>query len=96
MLVNQCKTLTDKEADLITRIAGDVQSGNYLIRSRDDEYWSMWNLMVVARKAVELGTADKRQREMVEYEKQSSDYFYWRNLPESEKLFIEVEEDEQF
>lgn len=94
MLVDKCKIITDREAELITRIAGDIQSGNHLLNSREDDYWSMWNLMIVARKAVEIGTANDRQKEMVEYEKQCSDYSYWRNLPASKKLFIEV--DEQF
>ena len=96
MLVDKCKIITDREAELISRIAGDIQSGNHLLNPREDNYWSMWNLMVVARKAVELGTANDRQKEMVEYEKQCGDYFYWRNLPVSKKLFIEVKEDEQF
>ena len=90
MLVNKCNYITDKNAELIERIASDIQSGNHLLYPREDEYWSMWNLMVVARKAVELGTADERQREMVEYEKQCSDYFYWRNLDTPEKLFVEI------
>ncbi len=92
MLINKCKFITEKEAEMISRIAGDIQSGNHLIRPREDEYWSMWNLMVVARKAEELGTANDKQKEMCEYERQSSDYFYWRKLPTSEKLFIEEDE----
>jgi hypothetical protein len=53
----------------------------------------MWNLMVVARKAEEIGTASEKQKEMCEYERQSRDYFYWKHLPEDKKLFIEEDDD---
>lgn len=89
MMISKCKFITPSEERLIERIASDIESGNYLLRSREDNYWSMWNLMVVARKAEELGTASDKQKEMCEYERQCKDYFYWLHLPEDKKLFIE-------
>jgi hypothetical protein len=88
-MINKCKFLTEKEINLIERIASDIQSGNHLLNPRGDEYWSMWNLMVVARKAEELGTASEKQMEMCEYERQCSDYSYWRALDDNKKLFID-------
>lgn len=86
---SKCKFITPNEERLIERIASDIESGNHLLRPREDDYWSMWNLMVVARKAEELGTASEKQKEMCEYERQCKDYFYWLHLPEDKKLFIE-------
>lgn len=86
---DKTKFISDKDCRLIERISADMQSGNHLLRKRDDEYWSMWNLMIVARKAEKIGTADDRQKEMCEYERQCGDYFYWKGLLEEEKLFVE-------
>jgi hypothetical protein len=88
-MISKCKFITPSEERLIERIASDIESGNHLLRPREDGYWSMWNLMVVARKAEELGTASDKQKEMCEYERQCKDYFYWLHLPEDKKLFIE-------
>jgi hypothetical protein len=88
-MISKCKFITPSEERLIERIASDIESGNHLLRPREDDYWSMWNLMVVARKAEELGTASDKQKEMCEYERQCKDYFYWLHLPEDKKLFIE-------
>jgi hypothetical protein len=88
-MISKCKFITPNEERLIERIASDIESGNHLLRPREDDYWSMWNLMVVARKAEELGTASDKQKEMCEYERQCKDYFYWLHLPEDKKLFIE-------
>lgn len=88
-MISKCKFITPSEERLIERIASDIESGNHLLRPRENDYWSMWNLMVVARKAEELGTASDKQKEMCEYERQSKDYFYWLHLPEDKKLFIE-------
>lgn len=92
-MINKCKLINEKERELIERIASDIDSGNHLIRPREDEYWSMWNLMVVARKTEEIGTASEKQKEMCEYERQCRDYFYWKHLPEDKKLFIEEDDD---
>ena len=88
-MINKCEFLTELDTNYISQIASDIQSGNHLIRKRSKEYWEYWNKMVAARKAVEDGTATSKQAEMVEYEKQSGDYFYWKHLPQDKKLFIE-------
>ena len=51
--------------------------------------------MVEARNAESNGTATYKQKEMCEYERQSSDYFYWRKLPLEQKLFVEIDDDEE-
>ena len=90
-MISKCKFIDEREEILISRIAGDLQSGNHLLRPRDEEYWNMWNLMVEARRAESNGTASDKQKEMCEYERQSSDYFYWKHLPLEQKLFVEEE-----
>lgn len=92
-MISKCKHITSEEARLIERIAGDLQSGNHLLRPRDDKYWDFWNEMVTARNADIDGTANEKQKEMCEYERQCSDYFYWKHLPQEKKLFIEEDED---
>jgi hypothetical protein len=49
--------------------------------------------MVAARNAEISGTANDKQKEMCEFERQSSDYFYWKHLPQDKKLFLEKDED---
>jgi hypothetical protein len=88
-MISQCKFITSEEERLIERIACDLQSGNHLIRPRDDKYWAFWDEMVTARNAEINGTANDKQKEMCEYERQCSDYFYWKHLPQDKKLFLE-------
>lgn len=95
MLEDRCKFLNKQERDLISQIAGDIQSGNHLLRPRGHAYWNFWNIMVEARSAELDGTATDRQKEMCEYERQAGDYYYWRNLPLEQKLFVEIEDDEE-
>jgi hypothetical protein len=92
-MISQCKFITSEEERLIERIACDLQSGNHLIRPRDDKYWAFWDEMVAARNAEIGGTATDKQKEMCEFERQSSDYFYWKHLPQDKKLFLEEDED---
>ena len=95
MLKDKCKFLSPQECDLISQIAGDIQSGKHLIRKRDEDYWAFWNEMVEARNAENGGIATNRQKEMCEYERQAGDYYYWRNLPLEQKLFVEIDDDEE-
>ena len=95
MLKDKCKLLSPQECDLITQIAGDIQSGNHLIRPRSEDYWDYWNIMVEARNAELEGTATEKQKEMCEYERQAGDYSYWRKLPLEKKLFVEIDDDEE-
>jgi hypothetical protein len=92
MLKDKCKFITESECGLISQVACDIASGNYLIRPRNAQYWAFWNEMVAARNAEMDGTATDKQKEMCEYERQASDYSYWRNLPLEKKLFVEVDE----
>ena len=95
MLKDKCKFLSQHECEFISNIACDIASGNHLIRPRSEDYWNFWNLMVEARNAESNGTATNKQKEMCEYERQSSDYFYWRKLPLEQKLFVEIDDDEE-
>ena len=92
-MISKCKFITSDEERLIERIACDLQTGNHLLRQRDDEYWKYWDEMVAARNAEISGTANDKQKEMCEFERQSSDYFYWKHLPQDKKLFLEEDED---
>jgi len=92
-MISKCQFITSEEEKLIERIACDLQSGNHLLRPRDNKYWDFWNEMVTARNADINGTANEKQKEMCEYERQCSDYFYWKHLPQEKKLFIEEDED---
>ena len=44
-----------------------------------------------ARLACLAGNATEKEKQLVEYQKQSSDYSYWKNLPDEKKLFLEVD-----
>lgn len=44
-----------------------------------------------ARLACLTGNATEKEKQLVEYQKQSSDYSYWKNLPDEKKLFLEVD-----
>ena len=52
-MINKCKFLTNLDTSYISQIAGDIQSGNHLLRPRSEAYWEYWNKMVAARKAVD-------------------------------------------
>ena len=76
--------LTDREKELISEIACDMETGNHLIRPRSDEYWAFSREFYEAANAKE---PTEKQKEMIEYYNQSTDYFYWNNLPDEEKMF---------
>lgn len=77
-------TLTEREMGFISEIACDMQTGNHLIRPRSDEYWEISKEFYEASNAKE---PTEKQKEILEYYKQSSDYFYWDSLPEDERFF---------
>ena len=91
-MINKCKYIGESEIRLIGQIACDLETGNHLLRPRSDDYREYWNKMVEARNAESNGTADDKQKEMCEYERQCTDYFYWKHLPSDKKLFIENDE----
>ena len=84
-MISKCKYLTKEDEKFIEQIACDLASGNHLLRPRSDEYWDYYNKMVSARKAETEGTATAKEVEMCEYERQCSDYFYWKKLPTDKK-----------
>ena len=76
--------LTNKEKELISFVACDLQSGNHLLRPRSEEYWSFGKEV---NEALNAESPDEKQKEIKEYFHQCTDYFYWKNLPDEEKLF---------
>lgn len=92
-MISKCQFITSEEEKLIERIAGDLQSGNHLLHPRDNKYWDFFYEMTRARTKEAQGHAMTwREQEMCEYERQCSDYFYWKHLPQEKKLFIEEDE----
>ena len=93
MLIDKCKFLSHQDCQVISLIACDVESGNHLIRPRDEHYWKVWRDMCLATRAEDNNTADEKQKEMCEYCRQCQYYSYWRNLPLEKKLFVEEDEE---
>ena len=76
--------LTEEEKDLICQVVCDLLTGNHLLRPRSAEYWEFAKVLSEAKEAKE---PTEKQRQMVEYCRQCSNYSYWKNLPENEKMF---------
>lgn len=76
--------LTEKEKELISRIGCDLQTGNHLLRPRSEEYWAFGKEFA---EACITQNPDGKQKEMLEYYRQCTDYSYWNSLPEEERLF---------
>lgn len=85
--------LSENECDLINLAVNDNATGHHLLCARTDNYWQMRKTLNEAWVAVSSGTATPKQLQMIEYSKQCEDYFYWRDLPDKEKLFIEDNSD---
>ena len=85
--------ITENEARLIESINCDNESGRHLISERSEDYWNMRVTIELARLANRTGTANEKQKQILEYCKQSADYFYWKGLSEDEKLFFETEQE---
>ena len=83
--------ITEEECALIDHINCDNESGRHLLSERGKEYWDMRVAIQEARLRCRIGNATEKDRQIVEYQKQSSDYFYWKNLPDEKKLFVEDE-----
>lgn len=77
-------TLTREEKELIGQIGCDLESGNHLLRPRSDRYWEFMKEFQEAMKAKE---PTEKQRYIKEYYHQCADYFFWKNLPDEEKMF---------
>ena len=76
--------LTKREKELISQIACDLESGNHLIRPRNKEYRDFFREFLEVSNTKE---PTERQKEILEYYKQCSDYFYWKNLPDEKRMF---------
>ena len=72
-MINKCKFLTNLDTSYISQIAGDIQSGNHLLRPRSEAYWEYWNKMVAARKAVLYKEINIYEDKKVHYDADSID-----------------------
>lgn len=81
--------LTEEECNLIDEINCDNASGRHFLNERSEDYWNMRVIIEEARLHRNLGQATKKELQILEYQKQSSDYSYWESLTEEDKLFIE-------
>lgn len=84
--------ITEEECNLIDSINGDNESGRHLLGKRGEDYWAMRVIIEKARLNILTGTATEKDKQIVEYQKQSSDYSYWKKLPDEKKMFVEMEE----
>ena len=77
--------LTKQEKELLSQIACDNETGNHLLgRKRPEGYWEMREEWFVAG-SVKHPT--KRQQEITEYVRQSTDYEYYQSLPVEQRMF---------
>ena len=86
--------ITEEEVNLICSINADNETGRHLITNRSEEYWNMRVAIEEARLHCRIGNATEKEKQIVEYQKQASDYDYWKSLPDEEKLFVETEDEE--
>ena len=84
--------LTEAECSLIDSINADNQTGRHLLNKRSDDYWNMKVTIEKARLHINIGDATEKEKQIVEYQKQASDYSYWKKLPYEKKMFVEVED----
>lgn len=84
--------LSENECRLIEQACCDNETGNHLLgRKRPDGYWEMRTEIYLASIAEQ---PTEREAQINEYCKQCSDYHYWKSLPDDEKMFVEVNEEE--
>lgn len=76
--------LTKREKELISQIACDLQTGNHLLYPRSEEYLAFSREFADAHDASE---PTEKQKEILEYYRQCTDYHYWNNLPDRDKMF---------
>lgn len=94
MLKNKPDLLvTDEETQILDEINRDNSTGRHLISERSEAYWKMRGEVSEAAKLEVSGVGmTERQKQILEYLRQGEDYFYWKNLPDEKKLFVEVDE----
>ena len=73
--------LTEAECSLIDSINADNQTGRHLLNKRSDDYWNMKVTIEKARLHINIGDATEKEKQIVEYQKQASDYSYWKKTP---------------
>lgn len=78
--------LTKEEKIIISTIACDNESGGHLLRERSEEYWKFKKIFseIYNKSSIEL--TDK-EKDMLEYYKQCSDYNYYISLSEENRMF---------
>lgn len=76
--------LTEQEKEHLSRIGMDLQTGNHLLYPRSEEYRAFSKEFA---EAYITQNPNEKQKEILEYYHQCTDYFYWKNLPDDEKLF---------
>ena len=76
--------LTQREKELISKIGCDLQTGNHFLFPRTKEYWEFHKTM---HDAVEAKEPTEKQKDILEYYRQCTDYYYWKNLPDEEKMY---------
>ena len=77
-------SLTKREKEFISSVACDLESGNHLLYPRSKEYRDFFKKVLQLLNTENL---NEWERGVVEYYRQCSDYYYWLNLPDEEKLF---------
>ena len=76
--------LTEQEKEHLSRIGMDLETGNHFLFPRSREYWDFHRTFLEAMRSKE---PTEKQKEIREYYKQCTNYDYWNNLPDDEKLF---------
>jgi hypothetical protein len=90
--MREFKYLTKKDSENICQASCDLESGNYLIRERTEEQLRSINELLNAIHLVSKGNVDDRLKEIVEWHKACSDFYYARDngyLDENDH-FIEI------
>ena len=76
--------LTSKEKEILSQIACDNETGNYLLHKRSEDYWRIRNEWEIATDAE---SPTKRQKDMCEYVHQCTDYDYYNSIPLEKRMF---------
>lgn len=78
--------LTKEERLIISTIASDNESGGHLLNKRSEDYWKSRKIFseIYNKSSIEL--TDK-EKDMLEYYNQCSDYNYYISLSEESRMF---------
>ena len=79
--------LTKEEKAIISIIACDNESGGHLLRERSEDYWKLRKVLSeIYNKSSKIELSDK-EKDMLEYYNQCSDYNYYISLSEESRMF---------